>query len=186
MMNFQLDNCIALMKQTPVTLEQMLVGLPGDWIHVREAPDKWNPIEIIGHLIEGEKHDWMVRIKIIISHSVEKRFKPFDRFSMIGLYDDMPIQELLDLFTFLRHQNLDDLRSLKLSAQQLALTGIHPEFGDVTLQQLISTWVVHDFSHISQIARILAKQFKTDVGPWEKYLPLLHDREDPDNLRGTD
>ncbi|MCF2873243.1 MULTISPECIES: DinB family protein [unclassified Tenacibaculum] len=144
-----------------------------EWIVNNEGKNTWSPYDIVGHLIFGEKTDWMVRIKTILSKSENKLFEPFDRFAQLKEDQNKPIQELIKEFKTIRKSNLNELISLNITTKDYNLTGIHPEFGQVTLKQLISTWAVHDLGHIAQISRVMAKQYTEEVGPWINYLGIL-------------
>ncbi len=172
-MTFSLNRSIEVLERTPHALAVMLDGISDEWILNNEGPDTWSPYEVIGHLIHGEKTDWIPRMEIILSEDPDKRFAPFDRFAMMGSTGKRSIRVLLDEFKALRKTNIDILRSRKLSDTDLMKTGIHPEFGKVTLRQLIATWVAHDLGHIVQTSRVMAKQYKTEVGPWIEYLRVL-------------
>ncbi|CAN5782447.1 hypothetical protein BH10BAC2_BH10BAC2_35560 [soil metagenome] len=172
-MQFDLQKSIEILERTPIVLEQMLSGLHHDWTINNEGPDTWNPYDVIGHLIHGEKTDWIPRTKIILSASDDKNFVHFNRFAQLTESKDKTITELLDEFKKLRKENLDYLRSLHIDEVALNNTGIHPAFGEVSLQQLLATWAVHDLNHIAQTARVMAKQYKEAVGPWVGYLKVL-------------
>ena len=131
-------------------------------------------MNVIGHLIDGEETDWMVRAHIILAQGGNHRFEPFDRFRHLHTPNDRTITELLNQFAELRAGNLKDLKQFKLDRTTLRLTGEHPEFGTVTLEQLLATWVAHDLGHLAQIARVMARQYQEAVGPWQAYLPILH------------
>ncbi|MFI5135299.1 MAG: DinB family protein, partial [Chitinophagales bacterium] len=126
------------------------------------------------HLINGEKTDWIPRMKIILSKDGDKRFEPFDRFAQFKESKGKSLQQLIDEFKTLREKSIDELKKANLSDEDLEKTGIHPEFGTVTLKQHLSSWVVHDLGHIAQIARVMAKQYHDEVGPWKKYLTILY------------
>jgi hypothetical protein len=138
-----------------------------------EGEHSWSPYDVVGHLIFGEKTDWIVRIQTILGNSEDKLFEPFDRFAQLENDQNQPIAILLEEFSKLRVENIKTLKSLHITEIDFSKTGIHPEFGEVTLAQLIATWVVHDLGHIAQISRVMAKQYKTDVGPWIDYLGVL-------------
>ncbi len=167
------DKSIEILSSTPAVLKEQLEGLSREWLFVRESKDSWNPAEIVCHLIHCEKDDWLPRIKIILSDAARKEFRPFNRTEGFEKSESQTINELLTEFSILRKENLEYLKSLPLDNEHLNNTGIHPEFGEVTLKQLLSTWVVHDLSHIVQINRILAKQYADEVGPWISYLQIL-------------
>ncbi|GIV62267.1 DinB family protein [Rhodocaloribacter litoris] len=173
-MNFNLSNSIAVLERTPVVLRALLAGLPREWTHRNEGPDTWSPFDIVGHLIDGEETDWMDRVRIILAQGPDRRFVPFDRFRHLQKNRGKALEELLDRFAVLRARNLREIRELQLNPEQLQLTGEHPAFGTVTLEQLLATWVTHDLGHLAQIARVMAKQYREAVGPWEAYLPVLH------------
>lgn len=172
-MNFDLDKSIEILKRTPFVLEVLLNDLSEEWIKNNEGKDTWSPYDIVGHLIFGEKTDWMIRIKTILNTSENKRFEPFDRFAQLNEDQNKPINELIDEFKSLRAHNLKELTSLHIVEKDYDKIGIHPEFGAITLKQLISTWAVHDLGHIAQISRVMAKQYKGAVGPWVDYLGVL-------------
>jgi hypothetical protein len=172
--NFDLTNSIAVLGRTPGVLRALLAGLSEEWTHRNEGPDTWSPFDVVGHLIDGEETDWMGRARIILAQGTNRRFEPFDRFRHLRMNKGKPLGELLDRFSALRASNLQELERLQLSRDQLRLTGEHPEFGAVTLEQLLATWVVHDLGHLAQIARVMAKQYRDVAGPWEAYLPVLH------------
>ncbi len=172
-MDFELHKSIEILEKTPQVLETLLVGLSREWIENNEGENTWSPYDIVGHLIFGEKTDWIVRIKTIVSESENKLFEPFDRFSQLNKDQNEPINDLIKEFRVLRENNLNELTSLHLTQKDFDRIGIHPEFGNVTLRQLISTWAVHDLGHIAQISRVMARQYKKEVGPWINYLGIL-------------
>ena len=167
------SQAINLLSRTPLALQSMLEDLPAPWIYNNEGDETWSPFDVLGHLIHGEKTDWMVRTKLILTNTSEP-FEPFDRFAQRKDSQGKTLVDLLGEFKYLRDRNLQDLQSLNLSEAELAKTGIHPEFGAVTLKQLLAAWVVHDQGHIVQIARVMAKQYTDEVGPWTKYLTVLN------------
>ena len=172
-MLFELDKSKEILENTPIVLETLLNGLSREWIENNEGENTWNPYTIVGHLIFGEKTDWMVRVKIILSESENKRFEPFDRFAQLNEDQNRPLINLIKEFKVLREENLNELALLNIVPKDFDKVGIHPEFGKVTLKRLISTWAVHDLGHIAQIARVMAKQYKEEVGPWINYLGIL-------------
>lgn len=173
-MSFDLRNGIAVLARMPDVLRALLAGLPENWTHRNEGPDTWSPFDVVGHLIDGEETDWMVRARIILAQGPNRRFEPFDRFRHLRANEGKPLGELLDRFAQLRARNLRELADLRLGPDQLRLRGEHPELGPVTLEQLLATWVVHDLGHLAQIARVMGKEYRDAVGPWEAYLPVLH------------
>lgn len=171
-MKFDLNKSIEILFNTPAVLESLLHNLSNDWLYSNEGPDTWSPFDIVGHLIHGERTDWMERMDIILNRE-DKHFNPFDRFAQFTESKGKSITELLKEFRGLREKNLATLKNLDLNDDKLDLKGIHPVFGEVTLRQLLSTMVVHDLGHIAQISRVMAKQYKDETGPWINYLPVL-------------
>ncbi len=172
-MQFKLAEATQILEQTPATLTALIAGLPEPWLKATEGAGTWSAYDIVGHLIHGELTDWIPRARMILEHGQTRAFEPFDRIAMFRDDQSRPISALLDQFAFLRAENVAILRNLKLSCDDLARKGTHPELGPVTLGQLLSTWTVHDMSHISQIARVTAKQYRHEVGPWCQYLSIL-------------
>jgi hypothetical protein len=175
MINFNLKEAIEILERTPTVLISLLSGLSERWIYNNEGGESWNPFDIIGHLIHGEKKDWILRAKIILEKGEEKPFEPFDRFAQFKDSEGKTLNGLLEEFAKLRNENIDVLKKLNLDENDFNKKGIHPEFGKVTLRQLLSTWVVHDLSHIKQISRVMAKQYKSEIGPWGTYLPVINE-----------
>jgi uncharacterized damage-inducible protein DinB len=172
-MEFNLEQTLAILERTPATLQSLLRGLPDTWIYSNEGPETWSPFDVVGHLIHGERSDWIARAKIILEHGTSRPFEPFDRFAQFLESEGKSLNELLDTFETLRRKNLDSLRAMKLSAADLVLQGTHPALGVVTLAQLLATWAVHDLNHIGQIAQVMARQYDQAVGPWKAYLGIL-------------
>lgn len=172
-MDFQLDRTIEILEKTPRSLRALLEGLSEPWIVSNEGPDTFSAWDVIGHLIHGEEDDWIPRLEIILEHGESKPFKPFDRFAFREKHKDKTMLELLEILEDLRSQNLKYLKDLDLQSDQYELKGTHPELGTVTLSQLLATWAVHDLGHITQIARVMAKQYKDAVGPWTQYIAVL-------------
>ena len=172
-MNFDLTTGIAVLERTPQTLRAMLAGLPPAWTDATEGPDTWSPYVIVGHLIHGERTDWIPRARIILAQGPQRRFTPYDRYAQFRESQGKSLAQLLDEFAQLRAENLATLAGWQLTDAQLALEGEHPEFGPVTLRQLLATWVGHDLGHIAQAARVMAKQYREAVGPWRAYLPVM-------------
>lgn len=172
-MQFQLTLGIEILERTPATFRALLGGLPEAWTAANEGPDTFSAFDNVGHLIHGERTDWIPRARIILAQEAVRRFEPFDRFAQYRESEGKNLAELLDEFARLRRDNLEVLRSWRLSDRQLALEGEHPELGTVTLRQLLATWVAHDLGHVAQTARVLAKQYREAVGPWRAYLPVL-------------
>ena len=173
-MEFELGNAIAVLERTPATLRSLLLGLPPAWTDATEGPDTWSPYVVIGHLIQGERSDWIPRAQIILAQGPERRFTPFDRFAQFRESEGKSLTELLDEFARLRAENLSTLKSWQLTDAQLALEGQHPAFGAVTLRQLLATWVAHDLGHVVQVSRVMAKQYRDAIGPWVEYLSVMN------------
>lgn len=172
-MDFKLNDATAVLERTPETLLLLLRDLPDPWLIQNEGPDTWSPYDIVGHLIHGEETDWIPRAKIILQHGEERAFEPFDRVAMFERFKGRSMTDLLYTFGRLRAQSLEQLESMNLTAELLAKRGKHPELGVVTLKQLLATWVVHDLGHIRQVVRVMAKQYRDEVGPWKAYLNVL-------------
>lgn len=175
MINFNLKEATEILERTPAVLTSLLSGLSEKWIYNNEGGESWNPYDVVGHLVHGEKKDWVLRTKTILEYEERKTFEPFDRFAQFNDSKGKTLNDLLEEFAKLRKENITELMKLNLKENDLDKKGIHPEFGTVTLKQLLSTWVVHDLSHIRQIARVMAKQYKTEIGPWEKYLRVVNE-----------
>ena len=172
-MTFELDKAIEILSRTPLVIESLLSGISEEWLRNNEGESTWSPYDIVGHLIHGEKTDWIPRTKIILSNSENKTFEPFDRYAQLNENQERPIEGLLKEFKEIRAENLKELKSLQINDSQLSEIGIHPELGEVRLRELLSSWVVHDLGHISQISRVMAKQYRYEVGPWTEYLRIL-------------
>lgn len=172
---FRLDDAIAVLERTPRSLRAMLSDLPEQWIHATEGDGTWSPFDVVGHLVHGEHTDWIPRARHIMSGDT-RPFAPFDRLGHIEASRGRSLDELLDQFDRARAASLSELRAMNLTESDLNRTGTHPDFGTVTLAQLLATWTVHDLDHIVQVARVIAKAYGTAVGPWEAYLSVLHDR----------
>ena len=173
-MDFDLTAGVAVLERTPPTLRAMLHGLWPAWTDATEGPETWSPYVIVGHLIHGERTDWIPRAQIILGQGPERRFEPFDRFRHLSR--TLPINDLLETFAERRAANLDTLRSWHIGPRELALTGEHPEFGTVTLNQLLAAWVAHDLDHLNQVERVMAVRYREAVGPWKAYLSVLKPR----------
>jgi hypothetical protein len=172
-MEYDLETGMAVLERTPATIRAMLSGLPSAWTDATEGPDTWSPFIVLGHMIHGERTDWITRARIILAQGPNRRFAPFDRFAQFTESQHASLDELLDQFAKLRAENLATLAEWHLTPEQLALEGEHPALGTVTLRQLLATWVVHDLGHLAQIARVMAKQYRDEVGPWRPYLPVM-------------
>jgi DinB superfamily len=172
-MELELQQAIEVLERTPSTLNSLLRDLAKPWLVQNEGPETWSPHDVVGHLIHAENSDWIPRAQIILEHGEERAFEPFDRFAMFEKFKGKPIGELLDIFARMRAESLRELRMMNLTPALLEKRGRHPEFGVVTLSQLLATWVVHDLGHLAQVTRVMAKQYREAVGPWTAYLPVL-------------
>jgi hypothetical protein len=174
--DFSLPEALPLLRRTPAVLQTWLGDLPEPWTARNEGPETWSPYDIVGHLIHGERTDWIPRTELLLDHGESRPFVPFDRFAQFRDSRGKSLQELLEIFAELRAQNVARLEALSLSGDDFDRRGRHPELGSVTLGQLLATWVAHDLNHLAQIARVMARQYAESVGPWRAYLPILHPR----------
>jgi hypothetical protein len=174
MTQHNLQDTLSLLDRTPAALDALLRGLPATWTDQNEGDGTWNAISIVGHLIHGERTDWMPRAKMILHFGETRPFESFDRQGHEAESRSKPLAELLDEFARVRVANLSELRAMNLQPEHLALRGRHPAFGAVTLSQLLATWAVHDLTHLHQLSRVLAHQYRDAVGPWSHYLGVLH------------
>ncbi|MEQ8523154.1 DinB family protein [Gracilimonas sp.] len=172
-MKFNLEHSIEILQRTPAILNEMLSNLPSEWTSANEGPNIWSPFDVVGHLIHGEKTDWIPRMKIILSSQTDKTFQPFDRFAQFEESKGKSLEQLLEEFKNLRNANIEQLKNQKLGSGDFEKKGFHPDFGEVNLSQLLSSWVVHDLNHIAQISRVMANRYKSEVGPWVNYLGIL-------------
>ena len=172
-MEFQLTHAVEILERTPGSFRALLGGLTEVWTSPNEGPDTFSAFDNVGHLIHGERTDWIPRARIILAQGVDRRFEPYDRFAQYRESRDKSLAELIEEFARLRAGNLATLREWQLTDRELALEGEHPGLGRVTLRQLLAAWVAHDLGHVAQTARVLAKQYREAVGPWREYLPVL-------------
>ncbi len=172
-MQYSFYKSLEILSRTPAVLRTLLSGLSDDWTQNNEGENTWSPYDVIGHLIHGETTDWMQRLALILDEKSDHKFKSFDRFAQFEESKDKTLDQLLDEFEKVRKENLDKFKALKLTESQLDLPGIHPNFGEVSMKNLLATWVAHDLDHIQQIVRVMAKQYKEEVGPWVEYLRIL-------------
>jgi len=172
-MQYSIPKSLEILERTPAVLKTLLSGMSDDWTTQNEGENTWSPYDVVGHLIHGETTDWMQRMALILDENSDHVFKPFDRFAQFEESKGKSLGQLLDEFDAIRTQNLATLRSLNLHESQMDLIGIHPTFGQVTLRQLLATWVAHDLDHIMQIVRVMAKQYKEEVGPWVEFLRIM-------------
>jgi hypothetical protein len=176
---YDLEASVDVLRRTPATLDALLRGVGEAWARGTEGPDTFSPFDVVGHLIDGEETDWIARARIILARGPDPRFEPYDRFRHRQRNVGRALESLLEEFARLRAANLELLRSWRLTEAELDLVGRHPSLGAVTLRQLLASWVVHDLEHLAQVARVMAKQYRAEVGPWVAYLPVLTDHEVP-------
>jgi hypothetical protein len=172
-MDFNLDEGVAVLERTPLVLRAMLDGLPPAWIKATEGPDTWSPYVVVGHLIHGERADWIPRAQLILAQGENRTFTPFDRQAQFRESEGKSLGELLDEFEALRAENVQALVDWELTDADLSLEGVHPAFGAVSLRQLLATWVAHDLGHVVQVSRVMAKQYRDAIGPWKAYLSVM-------------
>jgi len=173
-MQYDHKKSLEVLERTPVVLKTLLGDLDSDWVIGNEGPETFSPFDIVGHLIHGEKTDWRPRIQLIIKYGNTKTFELFDRFAMYEESKGKTISRLLQEFEDLRKENIAWLRSLDLENVDLDKKGMHPQLGEVTMKNLLATWVIHDLTHISQITRVMAKQYKDAIGPWTEFFRILN------------
>jgi len=173
-MKFDLERSIELLSATPLTVRALLGELSEDWTAGSGDRDNWEPYDIIGHYIYAEEADWIPRAKVILAQADDRTFPPFDRYGQFERPAEETLADRLDEFARIRAENIEILRSWELVDEELDLKGVHPEFGEVSLRELIATWVVHDLTHIRQIATVMAKRYNEAVGPWKAYLSILN------------
>lgn len=171
-MKFELEKSLEVLEATPDVLRALLVHLSEEWVVSDEGVDTWSPLEVLGHLIYCEDQDWMLRAEVILRDAPDETWEPFDRFAHLKLYANEDLPTLLDLFERKRKASLERLRLYNLKEDDLEKEGTHPAFGRVKLSQLLAAWTVHDLNHLSQIARVMAKQYENAVGPWSAYLGI--------------
>jgi uncharacterized damage-inducible protein DinB len=174
---FDMRDALAVLERTPATLAAMLTGVPETWARATEGEGTWSPYDVVGHLVHGEHTDWIRRARHILSGEPGP-FAPFDRTAMFAESEGKTLDALLAAFAELRASNLAEIRTMGLGREDFARTGMHPALGEVTLGQLLATWVVHDLDHVAQISRVMAKVYAEAVGPWEAYLSILRDRRE--------
>lgn len=173
-MNYSLEKSYQILDRTSAVLQALLAGLHEDWLMNNEGPETYSPYDVVGHLIHGEKTDWTARMKMILEFSNSKTFVRWNREAMYEESKGKSIQDLLDEFAVLRKGNMDWFRSLNLTEADFDKPGMHPVLGDVTLRNLLATWVAHDLTHIAQITRVMAKQYKSEMGPWPEFFRILN------------
>lgn len=167
------EECMSVLTRTPSVLDGLLRDLPDAWTRATEGPGTWSPYDVVGHLIHGERVDWMARLMIILEHGPTRPFDPFDREAQFRESTGKSLPMLLDEFSELRVQNVARLRALNLKPEQFELQGTHPTLGSVTARQLLATWTAHDLAHLVQVNRVMAKRYKRDVGPFAQFLSVM-------------
>lgn len=173
---FHLTDAVAVLTRTPATISALLDGAPETWVRATEGEGTWSPYDVVGHRVHGERTDWLPRARHILSGD-PRPFAPFDRTAQFAESQGRPLSELLGTFAELRGRSVAELLGMGLAEGDLERKGQHPELGEVTLGQLLATWVVHDLDHVAQIARTMAKAYADAVGPWQAYLSILRDRQ---------
>lgn len=161
------------LEVTPPVLSTLMLRLDPDLLQVNEGEGTWSPFQVVCHLAWGEVDDWIPRVRTLMERGTNEAFTPFDRVAGFSKYGDWPLPRLLDEFARLRSENLNALDALGLTAQDLSRQGLHPQLGIVTLEQLLSTWVTHDFAHLTQISRVLTRHHGAAVGPWRAFFSAL-------------
>jgi hypothetical protein len=172
-MKFELEKAIEILSQTPETVRSLLRDLSEDWTRSDGNIESWTPFDIVGHYIHGEETDWIPRARIILAQGENRTFVPFDRLAQFERSKGKTLRELLETFADLRQKNIETLRSWNLTEEHLKLRGIHPELGEVDLEQLLATWVVHDLNHVKQLVEVLSRKYSENVGVWKEYLSIL-------------
>jgi hypothetical protein len=174
--DLRIKDAVAVLERTPAVVSGLLDGAPDTWARATEGEGTWSPYDVVGHLVHGERTDWIPRARHILSGD-PRPFVPFDRTAQFTESEGKSLGELLATFTELRGRNVSELLAMGLGEDDLGRTGRHPDFGEITLGQLLATWVVHDLDHVAQIARTMAKVYADAVGPWQAYLSILRDRQ---------
>ena len=173
-MEHNLQHTVLLLTRTPAVLNAFLRDLPEKWTFRNEGENTWSAFDIVGHLIHGERTDWMPRVNIIMQYGEAQSFEPFDRWGHMRESQGKSLEQLLDEFAHLRSKNVTELCGLHLGKEDLELRGRHPVLGVVTLSELLATWAAHDLTHLHQISRVMAHQYREAAGPWREYLGVLH------------
>ncbi len=172
-MQYKVNEALEILERTPAVLRDLLSGLSNVWTTNNEGENTWSPFDVVGHLVHGEEVDWLVRTKIVLEHGESKTFEPFDRFAQFEKSKGKNLEQLLDEFEKLRIANIEEFKSLDIQESDLSKTGSHPGLGTVNLRNMLSSWVVHDLGHIAQIARVMAKQYSSEIGPWHEYMGIM-------------
>ena len=172
-MSFDLDRSIEVLQRTPDVLRALLDGVSDFWARSNYGEGTFSPFDVVGHLIEAERTNWIPRMRVILTHGDPRPFPPFDRYGMYHTSQGKSMPDLLEDFAALRAASLDEIQRLKLTPETLDIRGTHPKLGPVTLRQLLAAWVVHDLGHLHQVAKAMAFQYRDEVGPWREYLTIL-------------
>lgn len=173
-MEYQLKDALEVLERTPKVLNSLLLGVSSQWAQNNEGKETWSPYDVVGHLVHGEKTDWIPRLEMVLSDGPKKTFDPYDRFAQFEMSKGKDISQLLHEFEVLRTQNLNTLRSKKLTESDLVKSANHPSLGHIILKNMLAAWVVHDLGHIAQVSRVMAKQYKNEIGPWTQYLTIVN------------
>lgn len=173
-MEYSLEKSIEILRRTPATLDALLRPLSDVWIFTNEGAESWSPYDVVGHLIHAEEHNWIARANVILQYGEARPFETFNRTAMFEQSKGKSLAELLDRFAQLREENIVELERMNPTPAMLEKRGTHPQLGTITLGHLLSTWVVHDLGHIGQVVRVMAKQYRDAVGPWQAFLPILN------------
>ncbi len=176
---FDVESAIAILERTPATVRALASGLGDEWTTANEGPETFSVFDIVGHLVDGEETDWIPRALIVLERGEEGTFEPYDRFRHYRRNNGRSLESLIEEFETLRARNLGVVRAWGLDDSKLALRSNHPALGSVTLSQLLAAWVVHDLGHVAQMSRVMAKQYRDEIGPWVDYLPVVTDHERP-------
>ena len=171
-MDFALEFGREVLARTPRVLRELMTGLSSEWVDGRESAHAWSPYQVVGHLVHIDESDWIDRTRVILKHGASRQFEPVDREAGFARFASWPLADLLDRFAEVRKSNLATLDEI-VSVEDLAREGLHPDFGPVTLSQLLATWVVHDLNHLNQIVKTMAKQYGEAIGPWRAFLPVV-------------
>lgn len=172
-MKHYLPDTISLLTRFPAAANTLLRDLPETWTFRNEGENTWSAFDVVGHLIHAERTDWMPRVRIVLQFGETQTFEPFDRWAHVRESQGKLLGQLLDEFARLRSENMGELCALNLRQEDLELRGRHPDFGVVTLSELLATWAAHDLNHLHQISRVMANQYREGVGPWSGYLGVL-------------
>jgi len=172
-MKYSIERSLEILERTPAVLDTILSGIDDDWVMNNEGPETFSPYDVIGHLVHGERTDWTARTKRILEFGDTKTFDLWNRFAQYEESKGKTLQQLLDEFAIIRKENIEWLKSLQLTETDLDKKGMHPKLGSVTLRNLLATWVAHDLTHIAQVARVMAKQYKEEMGPWPEFFRIL-------------